>query len=363
MCYTHNMRIPYFNTIFFFCVLLITGVAVFFVMQPFLTALLVAAVLATLFFGKYQFFLRVFGGRKGLSAASVLLLVAFLVIIPILMLATLVAGEATSALASLSSENHSFGELMGSVQTWLSNLPVVGEYLSEKNVRFADIAGNIVGGSGALISFLQALYVSVAGLVLWIFAMFFALFYFLIDGDRVVRLMKHVSPLSDRDDEELMRDFASMSRAVIRGSLAIALLQGVIGGIGVAVAGVSSPAIWGAVMGFFSLIPAVGSGIVWLPMGLWLFFSGDVWHGIFLLAFGVGIVSTVDNVVRPKLVGRDTQIHPLLVFFSTLGGIALFGIIGLLLGPLLVSFFLALMRIYVREFKIDLETYNQNGST
>lgn len=173
-----------------------------------------------------------------MSAASVLLLVAFLVIIPILMLATLVAGEATSALASLSSENHWFGELMGSVQTWLSNLPVVGEYLSEKNVRFADIAGNIVGGSGALIFFLQALYVSVAGLVLWIFAMFFALFYFLIDGDRVVRLMKHVSPLSDRDDEELMRDFASMSRAVIRGSLAIALLQGVIGGIGVVCRGV-----------------------------------------------------------------------------------------------------------------------------
>ncbi|QQS16090.1 MAG: AI-2E family transporter [Candidatus Moraniibacteriota bacterium] len=355
------MRIPHFNTIFFFFVFFLTGAAVFFVMQPFLTSMLVAAVLATLFYGRYQSFLRVFGGRKGLSAGSVLLLVAFLVIIPIFVLATLVIGEATSALTTLSSGTHSLGEVSELIQLWLSRLPVVGEFLSEKNIRIADLLGNVVGKGGALISFLQALYGSVAGLVLWIFALFFALFYFLIDGDRVIRLMKRMSPLSDRDDEELMRDFSSMSRAVIKGSISIALLQGVIGGIGVAVAGVSSPAIWGAAMGFFSLIPAVGSGIVWLPMGLWLFFSGDVWQGIFLLVFGMSIISTVDNVVRPKLVGRDTQIHPLLVFFSTLGGIALFGIVGLLIGPLLVSFFLALTRIYVREFKADLDTYNQGG--
>ena len=87
-----------------------------------------------------------------------------------------------------------------------------------------------------------------------------------------------------------------------------------------------------------------------------------MWQGIFLLAFGVGIISTIDNLLRPKLVGRDTQIHPLLVFFSTLGGIALFGVVGLLIGPIIVSFFLALVRIYAREFKIDLDTYNHNGS-
>ena len=111
--------------------------------------------------------------------------------------------------------------------------------------------------------------------------------------------------------------------------------------------------------GIFLAIPAVGSGIVWLPMGLWLFFSG-MWHGIFLLAFGVALSRRWIMWFARNLLGRDT-IHPLRVF-STLGGIALFGIIGLLLGPLRFIL-LALMRIYVREFKIDLETYNQNGST
>ena len=356
------MRIPHFNTIFFFLIFSVTGGMVFFVMQPFLTSLLVAAVLATLFHGTYRFFLRISGNRCVISASGILFLVAFLVIIPILILAMLVVGEATSALSAFSSGEYSLGEIMRTAQSKLSALPYVGEALSSQNIQITDMLGGVSRGSGALISFLQALYGGVAGLILWIFTLFFTLFYLLIDGERVVNFLKRMSPLSDRDDEELMRDFASMSRAVIKGSLAVALLQGVVGGIGVATAGVSSPAIWGALMGFFSLIPAVGSGIVWFPMGLWLLFSGDVWQGVFLLAFGVGIVSTIDNLLRPKLVGRDTQIHPLLVFFSTLGGIALFGIVGLLIGPIVVSFFLALIRIYAREFKGDLDVYNRIGS-
>ena len=158
-----------------------------------MTALFVAAVFGDASLGSINSFFEFSAVERGLEVASVLLLVAFLVIIPILMLATLVAGEATSALASFVGESLVWG-VDGVGADVAVESAVVGEYLSEKNVRFADIAGNIVGGSGALISFLQALYVSVAGLVLWIFAMFFALFYFLIDGDRVVRLMKHVSP-------------------------------------------------------------------------------------------------------------------------------------------------------------------------
>lgn len=352
------MRIPNLNTLFFFIVFFATGTVAFFVMEPFLTSTLVAAVLATLFYGRYQFFLRLFGGRRSVSAACVLLLVAFVIIIPITLLVSLVVGEATSALAAFSAGNHSMNEVTETLEAWISRFPPLREYFNIQNIRAADIAGSVFGGSSVIVSFLQTIYGSVAGFALWIFALFFTLFYFLVDGGRAIRFLKRMSPLSDTDDEELMRDFVSMSRAVIKGSLAIAIVQGVVGGIGMAVVGISSPAIWGAVMGVFSLIPAIGSGIVWFPVGVWLLFSGDVWQGIFLLSFGVGIISTIDNVLRPKLVGRDTQIHPLLVFFSTLGGIALFGIIGLLIGPITVSFFLALVRIYGREFKTDLDAYN-----
>lgn len=358
MCYTALMRVRNLNTIFFFLLFFATGTIAFFVMEPFLTAVLVAAVLATLFFPQYEFFLRIFGARRGISAAFVLLVVAILVILPVVVMTLLVVGEATSALSEFSGENHSIGEAAKTIETWIFQTPFLGEYIQNQNIRIEDMVGNVSGSGSAILSFLETLYGGAAGFVFWMFSLFFTLFYFLMDGERAVHFLKRMSPLSDDEDEELMKDFVSMSRAIIKGSLVVALVQGVLGGIGFAVAGLSSPAIWGTVMGIFSLIPFVGTGIVWLPAGLWLLFSGDVWQGIFLLTFGVSIISTVDNILRPKLVGRDTQIHPLLVFFSTIGGISFFGIAGLLIGPIIVSFFLALVRIYGREFKRDLESFN-----
>ncbi len=235
---------------------------------------------------------------------------------------------------------------------------MVGEYLAEQELSWKSTAGAAFGSSGAVLSFLEKIYGGAASFVFWIFSLFFTFFYFLVDGERIARFLKQVSPLSDGEDEELMRDFVSMSRAIMKGSLAVAIVQGVLGGIGFAAVGLSSPAVWGAVMGIFSLIPIVGTGIIWVPAGLWLFLMGEVWQGAFLLAFGAGVISTVDNILRPKLVGRDAQIHPLLVFFSTIGGISLFGVPGFLIGPIIVSFFLALVRIYGREFKRDLDAYN-----
>lgn len=355
------MRVPNLNTIFFFLVFFAAGVITFLVMEPFLTAILVAAVLATIFYGLYEWFLRFFGGRRGISATCILFLVGFLVIIPIIIITVLVIGEATSVLAALSAGNHSLGDIAHSFDVWLLRFPSIGEYIRMNDIRIEDMLGNISGSGGAVFSFLQTIYGGVAGFVFWIFSLFFTLFYFLIDGSRAVRFLKRVSPLADDEDEELMKDFVSMSRAVIKGSLVIAIVQGVLGGIGFMVAGLPSPAIWGTVMGIFSLIPFVGTGIVWFPAGLWLLFSGDTWQGVFLLLYGMSIVSTVDNVLRPKLVGRDTQIPPLLVFFSTIGGLSLFGIAGFLIGPIIVSFFLALVRIYNREFKTDLDSYNENS--
>jgi len=357
------MRAPNLNTTFFFLVFFAAGIVAFLVMQPFLTSTLVAAVLATLFYTQYRFFLRIFRGHSGVSAFCVLFLVAVLVILPVVLMSAVVVSEAKSALVAFSAGNNSIDGATHAVEAWLFRIPYFGEYFKNQNVQTGNILGKISGGSGSLLSFLGTLYGSAVGFIFWIFALFFTLFYFLVDGERAVRFLKRMSPLSDNDDETLMREFVSMSRAVIKGSFTIALIQGVIGGAGFSIIGFSSPAIWGAAMGLFSLIPFVGSGIIWFPVGVWLLFSGDMWQGIFLLVYGVSIIATIDNVLRPKLVGRDTQIHPLLVFFSTIGGLSFFGIAGFLVGPLLVSFFLALVRIYSREFKLDLETYNKNGST
>lgn len=352
------MHIRNLHTTFFFILFFAVGMVVFFVMKPFLTAVLVAAVLATLFYPRYEFFRRLFGGRSGSSAALTLCVVALLVILPIFFIMTLVVGEATDALSSISQEDRSLGTATKAVESRLFRVPYIGEYLRNQDLHIEDMIGRASGQGSTILSFLEAIYGGAATFVFWIFSLFFTLFYFLIDGKRAVAFLKRMSPLPDGQDEELMTDFVSMSRAIIRGSLVVGLVQGILGGIGFAVAGLPSPAIWGAVMGIFSLIPFIGTGVVWFPAGLWLFFSGDVWQGIFLLAFGASIISTVDNILRPKLVGRDTQIHPLLVFFSTIGGISVFGIAGFLIGPIMVSFFLALVRIYGREFKADLVSLN-----
>jgi predicted PurR-regulated permease PerM len=139
----------------------------------------------------------------------------------------------------------------------------------------------------------------------------------------------------------------------------IGAIQGLLGGLAFWIAGVPSPAIWGLIMILLSIIPMIGSTIVWLPAGIILLLVGDVWQGIFILSVGVGVISVIDNILRPKLVGKDTQMHPLLIFFATLGGIAFFGLPGFIIGPIIVSLFMALSEIYSIEFRDQLKEYNK----
>lgn len=169
-----------------------------------------------------------------------------------------------------------------------------------------------------------------------------------------------LSPLKNEHERLLAEKFISISRATIKGTLVVGAIQGLLGGLAFWIVGVPSPAIWGLLMILFSIIPLVGSALVWLPAAIILLLMGQVWQGIFLLVVGFGVISLVDNILRPKLVGKDTQMHPLMIFFATLGGISLFGLPGFIIGPIVVSLFLALGEIYSIEFKSQLAEYNSN---
>jgi predicted PurR-regulated permease PerM len=191
------------------------------------------------------------------------------------------------------------------------------------------------------------------------FVMFFTLFYFLIDGRQLMKYLMLLSPLRDEHDKLLVQKFISISRATLKGTLVVGVLQGVLGGIAFWIAGIPSPAIWGLAMMFFSIIPMVGAAIVWIPAGIIMLLLGHIWQGIFILVVGIVVISVLDNILRPKLVGRDTQMHPLMVFFATLGGITFFGLPGFVIGPIIVSLFLALGEIYTVEFRDQLNGYNE----
>jgi len=191
------------------------------------------------------------------------------------------------------------------------------------------------------------------------FIMFFSLYYFFKDGKRMIRKFMKVSPLKDSQEKLLLKKFNAVSSATLKGGLVIAIVQGTLLGALFFITGISSAAMWGVITVVLSLIPLVGSIIIWLPAGIIMFATGNSWEGIVIILFGMLVISTIDNFIRPKLVGDATRLHPLLVLLSTLGGIAVFGIPGFLLGPIIIVFFLTLIDIYQLEFKEDLKKFNK----
>jgi len=145
--------------------------------------------------------------------------------------------------------------------------------------------------------------------------------------------------------------FTSVARATIKGTLLIGIAQGALAGLAFWIVDISGPIFWGTVMTVLSIIPGIGTGLVWAPAAIILVIGGKVWQGIFLFAFCLLVVGTVDNLLRPRLVGRDTQMHDLLIFFGTLGGILLFGVLGFILGPILAALFVTVWDIYGHAFR------------
>jgi predicted PurR-regulated permease PerM len=174
----------------------------------------------------------------------------------------------------------------------------------------------------------------------------------------MVKTLMRLSPLKDKYENVLIQKFNSIVRATIKGTTLIAIIQGALGAVLFWATGVSSPVFLGIVMTISSVIPSIGSGLVWFPVGLAMIILGYPSKGMIILLVGGLVISTIDNLIRPKLVGRDTQMHPLLILFSSLGGIAFFGISGFVVGPVLMSLLLALWDIYSIEFKSQLEKFN-----
>ncbi|EKD44041.1 MAG: permease [uncultured bacterium] len=195
--------------------------------------------------------------------------------------------------------------------------------------------------------------------VVMFFVMFYALFFFIRDGEKFLQKLMHLCPLGDRYETILYNKFTSTVRATIKGSIAVGLLQGILGWIMFMLAGVQGALIWGILMVLLASIPGVGSYFVWLPVALFMLLSGRIGAGIGMLLFGTLVIGTIDNICRPILVGKDSEMHPLLVLFSTLGGIVTFGISGFIIGPVIASLLLAFWEMYDEYYKKDLENNHE----
>ena len=351
------MQIKNLNIYFFVIILLSITVATFFLFKPFLSAIMTAAILATTFHSFY-YYLTDKTKRKHLSSLLTCILVLFIIVLPTLTTIGLVANEINGVYHKLVVGDGFYqNKIMNTVDGFRNSLFAQTMSL-DKFLDQGQIAKSIESISSGIFTIIQKIYQNAVASAIWVFVMFFSLYYFLVESKTIMEKIMYLSPLKDEYEEILTKKFSSMVRATLKGTLIVGLVQGFLGGIMFAIAGVPSAVIWGIVMVILSVIPAFGAGLVWAPVGVIMLFTGNIWQGIFILVFGGLVISFIDNVLRPKLVGKDTEIHPLLVFFATLGGIISFGFIGFIIGPVLMALFLTLWDIYGKEFKGQLGKYN-----
>jgi predicted PurR-regulated permease PerM len=337
----------------FLLILAVVSLMMAVIVWPFASALLWAAMAAIMFQPLYRWMLIKMRGRRNPAAIASLLVIFFAVLVPALWLAALVVQEALVLIAALQQNpidlaatfDRVYGMLprvaqqavdrsgwadMASAQTRLQEL------LSESAGVIASQAVSIGSGAlGFILSFGVGLYV---------------MFFLLRDGERIGRTLLRTIPVEPSVSERLAERFLGIVRATIKGSGVVGLVQGVLGGISFLIVGLDSALLFGVLMTIFALVPVVGAGAVYVPVGLWLLVSGAVWQGVFVLVVGFVVISSADNVLRPILVGRDTGIPDWIILVTTLGGITLLGFSGIVLGPLVAGLFLASWSI-LREYR------------
>ena len=233
----------------------------------------------------------------------------------------------------------------------MQRFPALTDYVPSQEELAGHAANTAKAVGGWLMGAASSFGAGTANFAVSLFVMLYAMFYFLKDGPAVLARLFHYLPLSHEDEVRMFQRFMSVARATVKGTLVIGLVQGALSGLAFWVAGIGGAAFWGAVMAFLSVVPGIGAALVWIPAVIYLLVTGQTLAGILLGAWCAGVVGTIDNILRPKLVGKDARMPDLLILVGTLGGIYLFGPAGFILGPVVCGLFLTAWDIYGRAFR------------
>ncbi len=339
-----------------FVLLLVLGVTILFlqVTWPFLKPLLLGALLAGLFRPLYRWMTKVLRGRKSLAAALTLLLLFVLVAGPVSAFIGVVVNQAIgiSNDAIPWVKEHLGSATAFNAHDWLvQRFPALADYVPQQE-QITDGAAKIAKATGAfLVAGATNLTAGTATFLLNLFVMLYAMFFFMRDGGAILERIFYFIPLDHEDEQRLLERLSSVTRATIKGTLVIGMIQGALAGVGFSVAGLDGAAFWGTIMAVLSVVPGIGAALIWVPAVIYLFIVGKTLTAILLLAWCAAVVGTIDNVLRPRLVGKDAKMPDLLILIGTLGGLFLFGPIGFIVGPLVCGLFLTVWDIYGATFK------------
>ena len=338
------------NTFLIACLVGLTYLA-WRMLLPYLTPIGWAAVFATVGYPVYRGLARWFRGRCRLAALTTCVLLSVVIVVPMVLLGFALARQSIDAYGHLQR-----GIVSPEFDAWLH------QHIEPRLAGLRDIAGGADTGrlrdgllslagqfTSALVSQTKAIVTGFAGFVFSFFLMNVSMYVFFLDGPAIVRRLQDLTPLPEPHDDELIRRFRDVSQATLYGGIATALAQGLVGGIIFGLLGLPSPALWGAAMGVASFIPLVGTALIWGPAAAFLIVTGRMVAGVVLVGLGVGVIGMVDNIIKPLVVRGRMQMPLLLVFLGILGGLQLFGVLGLILGPLVLAMLMTLLELYVKE--------------
>src|SRR5215469_15551941 len=339
-----------------FVLLLVAAVTALFVAValPFLKPLLLAALLAGLFHPLYRWITRLLGGRPSLGAAVTLLVLLVVGLAPLSAFLGIVLQQALTmsdhAIPWLN--KHLRPATTFNVQEWVVHrFPALAKYMPSQEQLLQQVGTAAKAVGTFLVGFASRMTATTAALLLNLFVMLYAMFFFFRDGHKILERIFYYTPLSDEDEIRMFTQFASITRATVKGTLVIGVIQGGLGGIAFWVAGIQGAALWGTIMTILSIVPGIGAPLVWVPFVIFLYVNGQYLTATLLLVWCGAVVTTIDNFLRPVLVGRDSAMPDLLILIGTLGGLFLFGPIGFIVGPIVCGLFLTVWDIYGTTFK------------
>jgi predicted PurR-regulated permease PerM len=319
--------------------------------RSFLMAIFLAGIFSALAHPLYQRLEHWYGGRRALASLSTLVLIIIVFILPLGTLMGIVTTQAIKVGQTVTPWVQEQIAQPGEFHKLLNSLPFYEELAPYRDTIWRK-AGELIGTiSHFLISSLSTATMGAVNLLFMVFAMLYTMFFFLMDGDKLLNKILYYLPLQDQDEQRMLEKFTSVTRATLKGTAVIGILQGGLAGFAFWVVGIPSAVFWGTIMAVLSIIPGIGTALVWGPAVIILAAGGS-----YLKAGGLGIfcaiiVGSIDNLLRPMLVGKDTQMHELMIFFGTLGGIIMFGVMGMIIGPIVAALFITIWEIYGVAFK------------
>ncbi len=335
------------------CLILAT-IAVLYLLRPFLQVLLISAVLTISFYKGHKLLLRIFKSPN-LSALISCVTVFLIIIVPLTLFLVLVANEAIDTYKLIQIKIES-----GYFDSWLGYKAGGSRFFSEYieplvNVDISSFKATILEVAQKVSTFLATqignLVVNLLNLIFSFLIMLFAMFYFFRDGEKIAEKIRKLSPLPKKHEEEITKKTATMVKAITLGVFLTAMVEGLLGGIAFAIIGIQNPIFWGAMMAFLSLVPLVGPTLIWIPATIILFLDGAVGSSIFLFAWGVLAIGSVEYISRTYFIGYKTKSYPLLIFLIVIGGIWTMGFKGIIVGPLVLMIFMSLLHVYEIEYK------------